>query len=397
MDVSLHKERRMTGTVFRGFYFFVFFGMGALFPLLGVYLKDYVKLSGVQIGNIMSVGPIVMIFIQPLWGILCDFTQKPRHILFFTLLLTGFMGVLYSTSVNYPILFIIAILLALGQSAIVPISDSITLSHVQKYGGNYGSIRLYGALGFAVAVLAAGKAGEYFGIYIIFYLFMAALFIAALLIWILPKEGGAMRVNIIEGCRHLMKKREFAVFLVCTFLIFGPIQANNTYFGLLITSLGGTLTGVGFAFLLAAGSEAPFMKAADFWIRKFGIERILIVAALISSVRWLFYFFEPPLTLVYATTVSQGLSIGLFIPAALQYVRELAPPPMQSTAVALYATAGGGFGAWFCTLVGGLLMDYFGVQMVYLAYALLTFCGVLLFIGQLRMQSGQGKHEKESA
>lgn len=384
MEASLQREDRTAGATFRAFYFSVFFGIGALFPLLGVYLKEYVHLSGVQIGNIMSIGSVVMILIQPMWGVFCDYTQKPRHVLFVTLLLTGTMGFLYSTAGNYSLLLVIAVLLAFGQSAIVPISDSITLSYVQKKDGNYGSIRLYGAIGFALAVLIAGKASEYFSIHVIFYLFAATMLTAALLTKMLPKEGASMRVNIKEGCSHLLQKREFVVFLCCTFLIFGPINANNTYFGLLITNLGGTLIGVGFAFLLAAGSEAPFMKLAAVWIHKLGVTRILIFSALISAVRWMFYFFEPPLVVVYATTISQGLSIGLFIPAALQYVRELSPASMQSTAVALYATAGGGFGTWFCTFLGGILMDRFGVQSVYLFFSVLTFGGVILFMLQPR-------------
>jgi PPP family 3-phenylpropionic acid transporter len=397
MEASLKREERMTGIIFRAFYFFVFFGIGSLFPLLGVYLKEYIHLSGVQIGNIMSIGPIVMILFQPMWGIFCDYTQKPRHILLFTLLLTGAMGFLYSTTESYSLLLIIAVLLAFGQGAIVPVSDSITLSYVQRKGGNYGSIRLYGAIGFALAVLVAGRASEHFSIHIIFYLFAATLLTAALLTKLLPSEGASMRVNIKEGCRHLLKKREFVIFLCCTFLIFGPINANNTYFGLLITNLGGTLTGVGLAFLLGAGSEAPFMKIAAGWIEKLGVTRILVFSALVSAVRWLFYFFEPPLAIVYATTISQGMSIGLFIPAALQYVRQLSPVSMQSTAVALYATAGGGFGTWFCTFLGGILMDRFGVQSVYMFFAILTFVGVLLFVLQPRFKSGEELFRKESA
>jgi PPP family 3-phenylpropionic acid transporter len=387
MDLSVQREAKASIT-FRILYFLIFFGIGALFPLLGVYLKEQVKLSGMQIGNIMSVGPVVMILIQPMWGIFSDYTQKPRHILFFALLLTGIMGYIYTTTQNYGVLLLIAVLLAFAQSAIVPISDSITLTHVQKRGGAYGSIRLYGAVGFAVAVLVAGKTSEYFSMYAIFYLFAGALFTAALLITQLPRDNAATRGNIREGSKHLLRDKQFALFLLCTFLIFGPIYANNTYFGLFITDLGGTLTGVGLAFLLAAGSEAPFMKWAEGWIQKWGVTYILLFSACISALRWLFYFFEPPLLFVYATTISQGLSIGLFIPAALQYVRQLAPLPMQSTAVALYATAGGGFGTWFCTFTGGVLMDRFGVENVYIFFFILTCVGIALLVWPLHKKVG---------
>jgi PPP family 3-phenylpropionic acid transporter len=399
MNISTQIEKRNVGNVFRLYYFVVFFGLGALFPLLGVYLKEYVHLSGVQVGNIMSIGPVIMIFAQPLWGMLCDYTQRPRQILLLTLLVTAGMAFLYSMTVVYPLLLLIAVLLAFGQSGVIPVSDSITLSYVQRVGGNYGAIRLYGALGYAAAVLISGKATDYFGVHVIFYIFTFVWIMAALLTGLLPKQGTPLRANIIEGAKTLLKKREFAVFLVCTFLIFGPSQASNTYLGLLISELGGTMTGIGFAFLLAAGSEAPFMRMAAYWIQKAGMNRILILAASVSALRWLLYFFEPPLAIIYATTISQGISVGLFIPTALQYVRDMTPPSMQSTAVSLYATAGGGVGAWFCTFIGGFLLDRFGIQSVYLAYFILTMGGLLVFLLEAARtkQIEEGLERKESA
>lgn len=379
MEQSMQKESRIS-TMFRFYYFFVFFGLGVLLPLLGVYLNNTLHLSGTQIGTITSTGSIVMIFIQPLWGMLCDYTQKPREVLFGALLATGMIGFLYSTTVFYPILVIIAVALALSQSAIIPISDSIALNYVQKGKDNYGSIRLYGSLGFALAVLVAGRASQSFGMGIIFYLFAAFMFAGAVLTWILPKQGTGLHVNLVQGCQVLVKNHEFLLFLGSTFFIFGPINANNTYFGLLIMKLGGTLTAVGIMFLLSAGSEAPFMSISSFWMSKLGVDRILMLSALVSAIRWLFYFCEPPLLLIYITTIAQGLSIGFFVPAAVQYVRDLASNSMRSTAVALYAAAGSGFGTWFSTILAGVLMDHFGIPSVYLCFFILTVVGLFLLV-----------------
>ncbi|MCP8967500.1 MFS transporter [Ectobacillus ponti] len=392
------KEIKRARSLFQAFNFAVFFGFGALYPLLGVYLQQYAGLNGGQIGNIMSAGPIVMLLAQPLWGMLCDYTQRPRHVLLLTLVMTVIAGYLYASVEHYAVFLIIAIGLALGQSALIPISDSMALSFVQKHGGSYGGIRLYGAIGFALAGVISGKATDLFGMHTIFYMYMGAMLTAASITMLLPKEGGAMRVDIRAGAAHLLRQRDFVLFLLCTFLIFGPVNANNTYFGLLIMQLGGTLTGVGFAFLLAAGSEAPFMRFASGFIGKMGLQRVLILAAAVASARWLLYTVEPPLSVVYATTVVQGVTVGLFIPAALQHVRSMAPAAMQVTAVSLYAAAGGGLGAWFCTFVGGILMERFGVASVYVFFALLTFSGVLLFLAQGAggLQKGE-LTQKESA
>ncbi|GMB09846.1 MFS transporter [Thermolongibacillus altinsuensis] len=370
--------------VFQAFYFLMFFSFGSLFPLLSVYLKEVVGLSGTEIGMIMSISPIVMIFIQPLWGMVSDYTQKPVLILSISLIGTALFGLLYSFAHSYVPLLVIAALLAVMQSGIVPLSDSITLHYVQKANENYGSIRLWGAIGFAVAVPIAGQLAEWFQLRFIFYLFFLLLLVSSLLAWKLPKEQSNTKANIRQGIRELARIPSFLLFLFTTFLVFGPIYANNFYFGVLITDLGGTLAGVGFAFLLAAGSEAPFMKFADSIIRRYGMMNVLLIASILACLRWLLYFFEPPLSVVYATTIVQGASVGLFIPAALQYVRDLTPEHVRTTAVSLYSTVGNGLGSWFCTFVGGYIFEHFSIEHVYLFFAVLTLAGIIIFAWQAR-------------
>ncbi len=75
---------------------------------------------------------------------------------------------MYSLVHSYMWLLVIAALLAVMQSGIVPLSDSITLHYVQKANERYGSIRLWGALGFATAVPIAGQIAQMFHLRFIF-------------------------------------------------------------------------------------------------------------------------------------------------------------------------------------------------------------------------------------
>ncbi|RSK28226.1 MFS transporter [Bacillus sp. HMF5848] len=371
---------------FSMFYFFVFFGTGALFPLLSVYLDDYIGLTGTQIGVVMSITPIISIVVQPLWGMIADITGKPQVILVTVMLMSAFIGFFYANVTAYGIIFIMAVLLAVFQSAIVPISDSIALSYVQRVKGNYGNIRLWGAIGFATAVLVAGRLSELIGANMIFYAFIITIVISASIAWFLPRERQSVSVNVFKGVSQLIKTPQYVLFLATTFLVFGPIYANNFYFGIFIKDIGGTLTGIGLAFFLAAGSEAPFMKFSKNLIQRFSLEKTLLVAAAISALRWLFYFTEPSLILVYATTVAQGFSVGLFIPAALQFVRDAAPKTVQVTAVTMYTAVGNGLGSWFCTFIGGVILDKYGIMPVYLLFASLTVAGLFVLVSIMMLQ-----------
>ncbi|WNF36109.1 MFS transporter [Bacillaceae bacterium IKA-2] len=391
----MEHEKSVTINV-KKVYFLIFFSFGGLFPLLSVYLRNEVGLSGTEIGTIMSIGPIMMIFAQPIWGIVSDYTQKPRELLTGAMVVTGTVGLLYLVFTDYVAFIIIAALVALFQGAIVPISDSITFNYVQAKGGDYGSIRLWGAAGFAIAVLLMGSFSDLFGLSIIFYCFTLSLWLCAYFSRKMPKEGRLPKVDLKQGVKKLLASKQFILFMLATFFVFGPIFANNFYFGMLIQDVGGTLTGVGFAFLLAAGSEVPFMRWAGRWIERVGLLEILLIAAFVSSLRWFFYYFEPTPIVIYVTTVAQGFSIGLFIPAALQYVRQIAPQDVRVTAVSFYSAVGQGIGASFCTLMAGFLLDSYDIFTVYLLFGILTMLGVLTLLVLLLIKAKSEKLESKS-
>ncbi|KJE28199.1 lacY proton/sugar symporter family protein [Geobacillus kaustophilus] len=395
MEAALKREASVRKTVFPLFYFLIFFAFGSLFPLLSVYLQEEARLPGAAIGWIMSITPIVTMAAQPLWGMATDYTRKPVGLLTMALVLTALFGFLYSLAGSYRMFVVLTVLLSAVQSAIVPLSDSIALHQVRDHGGNYGAIRLWGSLGFAAAVLVVGWLSDHLAFAVIFYVFSFMLLSAAALASRLPRSRAAGPAGGLtwSDIRGLLSVRPFCLLLVASFLLFGPIYANNSYFGLLIHELGGTLTGIGFAFWLAAGSEAPFMKTADRLICRFGMTRLLVLAALVSAARWWSYVADPPLWFVYMTAIVQGCSVGLAIPTALQYVRRLAPERVQATAVALYSAASSGLGAWFCTLVGGYLFERWQIGAVYVFFGACAIVGVfvLIWLGKLEKNDQIGR------
>ncbi|MBP2239777.1 PPP family 3-phenylpropionic acid transporter [Cytobacillus eiseniae] len=365
------------------FYLLTFFGTGSLYPLLSVYLSDVEKLNGYQIGIIMSISPIIMIFFQPMWGMLSDKFNNPIKILVCTTLLAGTFGLGYITFSGYYLLLIIAICVAIFQSAIIPVSDSLSIKYTAKVKVNYGNIRLFGSLGFGIAVFVMGRLSE-LNPKIIFIAFFISLLLGSIFASKMPSEKSSRNQNILSGVKEVLFHKKFLVFLVITFLVFGPNLANNTYFGLFIDGSGGTYTGIGIAFLLAVLSEIPFMKVAASWIRRMGLLQVATIAGVVSLIRWLLYFFEPDLWIIYSTSILQGFSIGLFIPAGLQYIRDITPIHITATAITLYSAIGNGLGNWFCTFIGGIIFEEFSIFAVYLFFSVLALVGVLLSIWLLK-------------
>lgn len=387
----MDNQRSKNLLQFKGFYLFSFFAVGSLTPLLSVYLSEVEKMNGYQIGTIMSAGPIAMMIMQPIWGMVCDWSGKPAKVLSLTTLLAGVLALGYLFIHDYQWLVILAIILAVFQSAIIPVSDGISLQYATRVKANYGNLRLYGSLGFALAVFIMGRLAETtIGLSIIFYSFFITLVISAYLALRLSEEPQRMaKPNLIFGIKELLLIKRFLVFLAITFLIFGPNLANNVYYGLFIEDRGGTYTGIGIAFLLAVLSEIPFMRAAGSWVKKIGLLPIVLIAALSSLLRWVLYYFEPSLNLVYFTSVMQGLSIGLFIPAGLQYLRKIVPVHIIVTAITFYSAIGNGLGNWFSTFTAGIIMEQADIYSVYLFFGVLSLFGVILTLWLIWLERKQ--------
>jgi MFS transporter, PPP family, 3-phenylpropionic acid transporter len=381
MQMDKHVKRNIF--TLQGFYLFVFFGIGSLFPLLSVYLSEVENLNGYQIGMILSIGPVIMIFFQPFWGMLADMKNSHNVLLTLTTLLTGVVALGYIFFEGFSTFIIVATILAIFQSAIIPLSDSISLKYTSNAGVNYGNVRLYGSLGFGLAVFVMGRLSEW-NPQVIFYAFFLTLLVSAAFSMKMPREFSGRPSGLFSGMKDLMKMKKFLIFLGVTFMVFGPNLANNFYFSLFVEDRGGTYTGIGIAFLIAVLSEIPFMRVAGSWISKLGLLQVAFIAALVSLIRWIFYFTEPALSLVYASAVIQGFSLGLFIPAGLQYIRDITPLHITATAVTIYSAVGNGLGNWFFTFFGGIIFEEFSIYGVYIFFAALTLIGVLLTVWLLQ-------------
>lgn len=149
--------------------------------------------------------------------------------------------------------------------------------------------------------------------------------------------------------------------MIITFTSFAPNLANNTYFSLFLDKSGASLSAIGLLFFIGVISEIPFMRFAQKLIDKMGLLTVIMLSGGVSLFRWMLYFTEPSLWIIYATVCLQGVSIGLFIPAALQYVKKITPSHVEATALTMYAATGNGFGNWFCTFVGGYIFDYVSI------------------------------------
>lgn len=378
---SRNKQRSAGGKLFHlsALYLFIYYGFGAFNPLIMEYYQS-IHLSGTQIGLISATTPVVSIVTQPLWGIICDRFGIRKGVLVLTLLASGLIGLLFPVVSTFAWVLIIYTVLSVFQSAVVPVSDSIALGYVKKHHLQFGDIRMWGAIGFALAAFLTGVMVEKWGSSVIFYSYFATMVVAILFLRQVPAEVEAapkFTTSMLAGMKDLLKLPRFVLFLAASFFVFGSVNANNIWFSLYYQEIGGTIAGVGLAFLLFAGSEAPFMKLAGYVVRRWGLELTILIAASVSAIRWFWYSSAPSTTAVIALFFIQGISVGFYLATAAQFVRENTPASLQVTALALFFSVGHGLGTMLCNVTAGWIQDHFSTLTIYSFFGTVTMIGLI--------------------
>lgn len=363
--------------IISAFFFCLYFGYGAFYPMIGLYLKEQ-QFVGWEMGIIMSISPLLQMVFQPIWGLITDYTQRTHFFLVMTSLVTAGMVFIIPFLEDFWGVVTFFVLIAVFQSAINPLSDSLVLSYIAKHGKSYGDYRMWGAVSFAFAAWIMGMIGENTSLDFIFYLFGGSLLCVAFWSAWLPrmKIPARQKGQMYHDLKVLFKLPAYLLFIFASFCILGPMLSNNNFFGIFYQFIGGTIAGVGICFLIGVGSEGPFMKIAGSWIRKYGFLPILLAAGALSAVQYFSYALTPPVSWIPWITVLQGFSIGLFIPASLQMISHIAPASVQTTAIAVYNGVAHGIGTWFFIFCGGILLDVFPVTAVYWFFASFTVLGL---------------------
>lgn len=360
-------------------YLFIYYGFGAFTPLIMQYYQS-INLTGTQVGLISATTPVVSIVTQPLWGVICDRFRIRKSVLVLTLLTSGLIGLLFPVVSTFALVLILYTVLSVFQSAVVPVSDSIALGYVKKHNLQFGDIRMWGAIGFALAAFLTGVMVEKWGPSVIFYSYFAAMVVAILFLRQVPEEvesAPKFTTSMLSGIKDLLKLPRFVLFLTASFFVFGSVNANNIWFSLYYQEIGGTIAGVGLAFLLFAGSEAPFMKLAGYIARRWGLELTILIAASVSAIRWFWYSSAPSTTAVIALFFVQGISVGFYLATAAQFVRENTPASLQVTALALFFSVGHGLGTMLCNLTAGWIKDNFSTLTIYSFFGTMTVIGLI--------------------
>lgn len=356
---------------------FLYFGLLAIFiPFLPVYLADQ-GLRPAQIGFIIGTGGFVTLITQPLWGMISDKTRTIRKVLLLLIFFSSVIGYFLYDSSSYLQLILFAMLLYFFLMPIDPLTESLNFTMAEKSGISYGSIRTYGALGYAVISLITGYVMSYFGANSLAFLFAGIGLISFIVSWMMPDAPVSGKPVTLSSLKHFFSNKETLLFLLLVFICAVPARMNDTFLGVYIRELGGSAKLVGLTWFLAAGSEIVVF-ALSFWWRRKGKEIIIISFA--AAFFFIRYFVSAWITdpqLLAYLQVMQLLTFPIFYSAAIQYLYRIVPVEWRATGQTVLALLFFGVSGIIASYIGGAIYGAYGGKTLYLFISSISFIGMV--------------------
>jgi PPP family 3-phenylpropionic acid transporter len=344
---------------------FIYAGFAFVAPFMVLFYQEQ-GFTGVQIGLLTGITPLVTFISAPLWTRLADATRRHRLIMSLALLL----GAVAISLFPFLRTFLPLLLLALGFNAFfAPVSsfnDSATMYMLGDEKEMYGRIRIGGTIAFGLAPPLAGLLVQNYGLAYAFWgcgvMFLLALLVSQKLVYGAPKEDKAGEGGIVS----LLKKPRWLIFLTLAFAGGIGTTASNLFFFPYLKELGASESVMGLALMIGIIAELPVMFFGNRLIKYFKSYGLLLLAIVLTGVRFLLLAATGNYTLVLFIQILNGMTFPAMWLAGVSYADEIAPTDLRSTAQGLFGAMVFGIGAAVGGFISGPLLESIGGQGLFL-------------------------------
>jgi PPP family 3-phenylpropionic acid transporter len=368
-------------------WFFFMGGLGLFMPFYSLFLHENLALSGLQVGLVLAIQPMVGMLAQPLWGNVADRSGSRASVLVALCLgsavgylaisgASGFVGVALATALT-----------ACFAPPLMPNATAVTLAVTQGLGRSaFGLSRMCGTLGFFVLVvscpwlidwierirgiepLAGGPSEPALGN---MFVLAAALYAFAALIGLSLPRGGAVSLQAQRGdWRALLRHGPYVRFLVFAFFAFLMVQGPMGFFPVYIRAQDGSLATVSQLWIPMLLLEFPLVALSGVLVERIGARGLLGMGMLAAGTRWTICGFFPPehgTWFIYAVQLLHGVTVGGLIIGGPLYVEAVTPEHLRNTGQALLATLGVALGGIASNALTGLLVQRVSTNAPYIA------------------------------
>ncbi|HFQ13500.1 MAG TPA: MFS transporter [Gammaproteobacteria bacterium] len=361
-----------------GFYLFYFASLGALIPYWSLYLQSR-GFDATEIGNLMATIMATKIISPNIWGWVADHTGRRMAIVRTGCLISmlAFAGVFAADGFLW--LLLVMVVFSFFWNATLPQFEATTFSHLGDETHRYSRIRLWGSIGFILAVWGLGALleGENIRLLpVILLLLFGGIWASSLLV---PEEAAGHLSLDHEPLRRVLSRPAVAGLLAVCFLMQASHGPYYTFYSIYMKDYGYSLTAIGGLWALGVVAEVLIFLGMSRLLPVFGLRRLLLGSLLLAALRWLLIALYPDaFALMVFAQCLHAASFGIYHAAAIQYVHTFFTGRHQGKGQALYSSLSFGAGGALGSFYSGYLFEGFGARSMFLLAVLLALAGFLI-------------------
>ncbi len=367
------KRPPWLSTRLASYYFAVFALVGVVMPYWPVWLQSR-GLGPVEIGLVLSVGRWISIGTTPVIAQIADRSGERKRLV--VLLLAGVAAgyALYLFADGFWQILAVAMVVAIFNSAVNPVGDSLTMLNASRGYTDYGRVRLWGSVSFIFTSFLGGVLLGWWGEDAILWAILAlAVFSVSVGCFLPDTRAETVRQGRRGVVWRLALHPVMLLFILAMSFNAGSHAVLYAFGTLNWRDAGISEQVIGLLWAEGVVAEIILFAFGARLIDRFGLMPLMALAALAGVLRWTLLAASTDLAVLVVAQALHALTFGAAHLAAMSFVSRAAPVGMSATAQSFYNALAMGAAIAIAVPLSGVAYAAFGAQ----AYLLMTVMSAL--------------------
>ena len=345
---------------------------------LGAYLGGGLDFSGLQIGSFFATMGIASLFMPAVMGIIADRWIPAQKLLGICHFISGAFLIAAASQTAYAPLYSCMLLSVMFYMPTIALSNSVAYNALDLARldtvKHFPPIRVWGTVGFIAAMWFVDLT-HIGGVQI--KLTEWQLYVSALLSFVLaaysfslpgcPVERSAQKQSWVDtlGLRAfaLFKEKRMAIFFVFSMLLGAALQITNAFGSMPQYADSAIVKHSVILLSLSQMSETLCILLIPFFLRRFGIKKVMLISMLAWVLRFGFFGIGDPgsgAAFLVLSMIVYGVAFDFFNISGSLFVEKETSREIRSSAQGVFMIMTNGFGAFFGSYAAGAVVDAYG-------------------------------------
>lgn len=363
------------------YYFFYFGAIGLYQGFQAIHFRE-LGISTPRIGFILALFPLCTVLLSPAIAAWADAWQKRVMVLVVSLIATILSLISLAFARDFWSVLLGMLALGISQSAVAPLADSLIGRMASKNGLEYGRMRTWGSISFALCSAVGGLIWAKFGFPAMFWVSGLVLLPLLWLVRTLPEieaQSKQVRYGLWSTLQEVLRGDRGTLAVLMMSLLMGLGQGMAAPFiNLALQDRGGSVALAGLMYGIIAGVEAPIMQIERRIARLLGDAHSLVLSAGIYALAYLGIALVTSAIPMLFLAALIGIGFGLFYVGTVRVIDARAQAHQVSTLQSFRNGLGFGLAPLVAGPLGGWLYQSYGPVVVFASSALVYSCAAIL-------------------